>query len=245
MLTIACSLATSAQVEEQDEEEYESDTLTKPAVAIKTTTSPFLQVTEATKVPVRKVPAAKLNSIKKEDAYWYANREPEKKKEEARTEASGNNLFDQDWFRTLLWIVILVSFTAVVIWYLASGNIRLFRKKAEEILDDEEEEIREDIFALNYEREISKAVEVKNFRLAVRLLYLRTLKELSERNIIDYGHEKTNSHYLNGLFGSPYYHSFFRLTRNFEYTWYGGFLLSEEGYQMMQSDFSNFKSGLR
>ncbi len=117
------------------------------------------------------------------------------------------------------------------------------QKRPEEILE-EDEGVDEDIFALNYEREIGKAVAEKNFRLAVRLLYLRTLKELSERNIIEYRHEKTNSDYLNGLFGGNYYQSFFRLTRNFEYTWYGGFPLSEEAYQMMQTDFFNFKSGL-
>ena len=118
-------------------------------------------------------------------------------------------------------------------------------KKTKPIQDEEApEEIPDDIFSIQYEREIKKAVDNKNYRLAIRLWYLLTLKELADRNIIDYRHEKTDSDYVNSLYGSSYYHNFFRLTRNFEYTWYGQFDLSGEAFAMMQNDFSNFKTAL-
>ena len=96
-----------------------------------------------------------------------------------------------------------------------------------------------------YEREIKKAVDNKNYRLAIRLWYLLTLKESADRNIIDYRHEKTDSDYVNSLYGSSYYHNFFRLTRNFEYTWYGQFSISPETYNLLQADFSKFKNSLQ
>ena len=169
----------------------------------------------------------------------------QEKEEQKEDFQKSGSWFDQRWFRDLLWIIILCSFIGVVIWYLASSNISLFRKESKKITDDKiEEEFTDDIFTINYEKEIQKAVDGKNYRLAVRLWYLKTLKELSDRNIIDYRHERTNSEYVNSLFGKRYYSDFFRLTRNFEYTWYGQFNLSADAYEMMRADFSNFKSSL-
>lgn len=207
--------------------------------------SSFERVTRDQAVDVRKLPADKVSEIKEDDAYWYANVEPEKKKVKNAAPKQNVSLVDKSWFQNLLWIIILCSFVGVVIWYLASSNIRLFSRESKKV--DEEnntEETTDDIFAIQYDREIQKAVDAKNFRLAIRLWYLKTLRELSDRNIIDYQYGKTNNYYVNSLYGSRYYKDFFRLTRNFEYTWYGQFNLSGEGYEMMRADFTNFKNSL-
>ena len=54
----------------------------------------------------------------------------------------------------------------------------------------------EDIFAINYQKEIDKACSKGNYRLAIRLMFLRLLKDLSEKNIIQYTQDKTNFDYL-------------------------------------------------
>ena len=102
----------------------------------------------------------------------------------------------------------------------------------------------DDIFAIPYDREIQKAETAQNYRLAVRLWYLKTLKEMADRAVIDYRYGRTNHDYVASLYGGRYYSDFFRLTRNFEYTWYGQFPLSAEGYAGMQSDFVAFKNRL-
>ena len=203
----------------------------------------FNQRPAAQSVDVRRLPKERVDELKSSEDYWYANLEPRKKaaqKQQQQERSSGGGGLDG-----FLWIVILCVFTGAVIWYLASSNMALFRRDSKKILDstvDEEEQ--NDIFAIDYEKEISKAVAVGAYRAAIRFWYLRTLKELADRNIIDYRHGKTNSDYVNGLYGSRYYQPFFRLTRNFEYTWYGQFPLSPEAYQMMQTDFTTFKNGL-
>ena len=202
----------------------------------------------ATRQPLqlKKVPQEKVEALKKDDNYWYANLEPEKKNEEAiQPKNRRKGLLDQSWFLNLLWIIILCSFIGAVVWYLVSSNVGLFRRESKKIIEEETaEELPEDIFTINYEKEIQKAVDARNYRLAVRLWYLRTLKELSSRNIINYRHEKTNNDYVNSLFGGRFYRDFFRLTRNFEYTWYGQFDLSEQAYELMRKDFVNFKNSL-
>lgn len=228
--------------------EYATDTVvaTNPP-PIEMADQSFTNITKGNPVVVRKAPEEKVSELKNDDAYWYANQVLKKETKQTVTQPPNpsKRLLDAAWFRNLLWIIILCSFIGVVIWYLASSNINLFQKAAKKIVDEEvDEEINDDIFSINYEKEIDKATETNNYRLAIRLWYLKTLKELSDRNIIEYRHEKTDSEYVNSLQDSQYYKDFFRLTRNFEYTWYGQFNLSGEGYEMMRTDFINFQNSL-
>jgi hypothetical protein len=77
--------------------------------------------------------------------------------------------------------------------------------------------------------------------MATRLLFLGTLKLLSENEFIEYNHDKTNADYLKELSGTGLYKDFFRLTRDFEYTWYGHFELSQNAFEQVAEDFSRFK----
>lgn len=193
------------------------------------------------KIGERTIDEEKVLGIKKEDDYWYADLHPVKKKEKPEQKS----FIQQDFVKTLFWILLIGGFVALLIWFLASGNISLFKKQyrvQEQVEAGSEEE--EDIFSLKYETDIQKAINTGNYRLAVRLLYLQTLKEMAERNIIKYSPEKTNSDYLFQLGKSRYYKSFFRLTRHFDYTWYGHFMLTAESFQSIQNEFSSFKQQL-
>jgi hypothetical protein len=230
------------------DDEYVSDTIASvsPPMMEKEHGS-FYTILQTDPVAVRRVPRQKVDELKNDDAYWYANQviEKKKKKQVQPPPSANKGLLDAAWFRNILWIIILCSFIGVIIWYLASSNISLFQKSARKIFDEEAEtELSDDIFSIQYDKEIQKAVDAKNYRLATRLWYLETLTELSDRNIIEYGHDKTNQDYVNSLYGGKYYRDFFRLTRNFEYTWYGQFNLSAEAYELMRADFTKFKNSL-
>src|SRR6185369_2616844 len=93
----------------------------------------------------------------------------------------------------------------------------------------------ENIFDINYQREIEKAVNAKDYRLAVRLMFLRLLKQLSQKKIIEYEQERTNLEYLSELNATGYYNDFFRLTRNYEYVWYGKFDVSRETFGVIKN----------
>jgi hypothetical protein len=193
------------------------------------------------KVSERRIEEEKVLAIKAEDEYWYADLEP--KKDQAKKKEPG--FFQSDLAKTLFWILITGGFVALLIWFLASGNISLFRRKArvhslKQVGSTEEE----DIFSLDYEMEIQKAINANDYRYAIRLMYLQVMKEMAERNIIKYSPEKTNSDYLFQLFKSRYYQPFFTLTRHFDYTWYGHFQISPAAFRQVQNDFSSFKQQL-
>jgi hypothetical protein len=208
------------------------------------TTYHFKEIDSANKVDVRTIPGNDVKRVKSDDDYWYANLTPPREKKEPTPVKRSASIFDKAWFNTLFWFVLIGGFLALLIWFLATSNISLFRKKMKATYENPEEIETENIFELNFEKEIQKAIDAADHRLAVRLMYLRTLRDLSLRNHINYTHEKTNTDYLLQLAGSPYYKNFFRLTRNFDYTWYGHFLLTQESFTLIQNDFNSFKQQL-
>ena len=195
---------------------------------------------------LRKLPVRVVKKMLDDDDYWYANTELKKKKVKREDNESHVPLGQRSWFQTLLWLLIIGGFAGFIIWYLAGSNVSLFRKKAKSIGDKDQDEVEtENIFAINYQKEIDKAARQENYRLAVRLMFLRLLKNLSEKNIIQYNQGKTNLDYLQQLHPTRYYKDFFRITRNYEYSWYGQFDVNEQAYHIIRNDFDNFDRQLK
>lgn len=197
----------------------------------------------------RQIPAGKPAAIKKQDDFWYADREfsNKEKREELQRRQSRRHSFTEDtWFTTLVWLVIIASFAGAIMWFLADSQVGIFRRKDRFIENGEDngDLSTDDIFAINYQREIDKATREGNFRLAIRLQFLRLLKEMSERNLIQYKQDRTNLDYILQLQGSRYYTSFFRLARNYEYAWYGLFEVTPDIYNQVRLEFSTFERTL-
>lgn len=102
------------------------------------------------------------------------------------------------------------------------------------------EESMDNIHEISFEEEIEKATATGNYRLAVRLFYLRTLKVLNDRGLIDWQPEKTNQVYVNELKEDDRKQSFVQLTRQFEYVWYGEFFIDKEAFSTLKRDFDHF-----
>jgi hypothetical protein len=211
----------------------------------------FKELTAQGEIGTRKVSDNNLNKLKSDEDYWYVNQKPPRDREtsspstnqKGEKEKKSRGLFNIPWLNVLFWIILIGGFIALLVWFLKTSDIRLFRKKSKPV-EEQVEETTEDIFEMNFEKEIQKTIDAKDFRLAVRLMYLRTLRDLSNRNLISYTHEKTNADYLLQLANTPYYKNFFRLTRNFDYTWYGQFELLPDSFTVVQNDFSSFKQQL-
>ncbi len=194
----------------------------------------------------RMVPDSLVKKMQQDDDFWYANADIKKAKKQPEKESGYIPLGQQQWFQTLLWLVIVGGFAAGIMWFLAGSNIGLFRKRNKEIKDDINDELdTEDIFAINYQKEIDKAATQGNYRLAIRLMFLRLLKDMAEKNIIQYKQDKTNFDYLLQLQPTSYYNHFFRIARNYEYSWYGQFEVNEETYRVIRSDFDKLDRQLR
>jgi hypothetical protein len=202
---------------------------------------------DSTLLKQRRLPEGYTEKLKKDKNFWYADADI-KKNDKKQTPADKINyipLGQRTWVKTLLWLIIIGGFAAALMWYLAGSEVGLFRKKQVPVdASDETDEMPQDIFAINYQKEIDKAAAQGNYRLAVRMMFLRLLKNLSDKNIINYRQDKTNLDYLTEMYASAYYSDFFRLTRHYEYSWYGKFDISYEAYQLIADEYDQLDRNL-
>lgn len=102
------------------------------------------------------------------------------------------------------------------------------------ITEDEELIKNKDISKL-----IAKAIENKNYRLAVRYYYLQLLKQLEEKEIITWEQQKTNEDYATEINEVNLKLSFKKLTKLYDFIWYGSFDINELEFTKVSSDFEN------
>lgn len=192
----------------------------------------------------RAVPDTTVQRLRNDEAFWYANTSIKKKGDSEPHQYSFLQwLFRQAWFYNFLWALITVSFIAVIIVFLMKSNVQLFHKRATPLAGIETG-AQENIFSIHYEEALNKALLQNDFRLAVRLHYLQTLALLSGKNIIHYKDDFTNSDYLLQLRQTSHYTAFKKLTRHFEYAWYGEFTITPTAFKTIEADFAIFKSSM-
>ena len=97
----------------------------------------------------------------------------------------------------------------------------------------------EDINQLNFDELINIAIENKHFKLAVRYLFLKSLKLLSHREFIQLKNNKTNHQYLSEIKNNIIASAFQETTSRFEWIWYGDFPVDENTMKISQDEFSN------
>ncbi len=102
---------------------------------------------------------------------------------------------------------------------------------------DQDFEISEEsLDQINFEEEIAKAKSEKQWRIAIRLIYLYSLKTLADRQMIFIKKGKTNHEYLYELEDKEWKEDFSSLCFIFDYTWYGHFEGNEELVKRAESN---------
>ncbi|UHG91690.1 DUF4129 domain-containing protein [Spirosoma oryzicola] len=146
-----------------------------------------------------------------------------------------------DAYQNVWQYVILAGVAGFVVYLLMKAEVLgfLFPKKAQ-TSTLAYENLSENIHAINFDAAIDEAVGQRNFRQAVRLLYLQTLKRLTDPGLIHYKPDKTNQHYINELAKTPLQTDFERLTRQFEFIWYGDFPIDEHQFTLLRKAFGDF-----
>jgi hypothetical protein len=143
-------------------------------------------------------------------------------------------------FLTVFKWMLIVSLTVLIIWLLLKNEVRslFFRKNVS--ADLEFEELTADIHRVDFDRMIQEAVQEKNFRRAVRLYFLQTLKLLSDKNLIKWKPEKTNYDYYLELREKPFHPDFRSISILYDYVWYGDFQIGEKDFLSASRQFGKF-----
>lgn len=152
-------------------------------------------------------------------------------------------LFQNPWAEVFLKVVFFAIFAVVLIALINNvlgGNISgafTSSKAGESIsLNISEQELSE----TNYNELLEQARREQRFSDAIRLMYLKSLQQLSEAGLIVWKADKTNHDYLNELSNHPAKPHFSRLTYFYEFVEYGDFSLQKDGFSVAEDLYQKF-----
>ena len=149
--------------------------------------------------------------------------------------------------KAIMWVV-MIGIVAFVLVQLFQVNWKgLAKKKSDKakVIADKEIPIEEDVTKMEFEDLVQKAIDAGNFRVAVRLLYLRALKQLTEQSLINWHREKTNHDYIREIKDKNLRPGFSDVTLIFEYIWYGEFPVNKDDFNLARASFIRFEQTLR
>ncbi|UEG49323.1 hypothetical protein LK994_11835 [Ferruginibacter lapsinanis] len=194
-----------------------------------------------------------INQYKKSEAFAYAkNLDSILKSMQRKQEFNADikppekgwieRFFESPITHTAFWIL-AISFVLIILYklFFTKGFFQRPAIKNDINTLPEEEEVSIDG---DYEKLIALAVADKNYRLAIRYLYLQTLQKLSASGAIVFAADKTNDQYRRELMSKPYKKDFAALTLNYEYVWYGEFEIDELIYIKLKTTFQHFHNQL-
>lgn len=142
-------------------------------------------------------------------------------------------------FKILFWLMAL--FFIGFISYKVLFKNGIFSRKKNELNPDETEESTQELVEISkYDSLIAAAENTADFNLSTRYLFLKTLKLLSDKELIHFSPDKTNHEYLLEMKSNNYYDEFESLTRSYEYAWYGKILIEANAYQHLKEQYQLF-----
>lgn len=138
----------------------------------------------------------------------------------------------------ILW-TIAISFIIFLIFtiFLKEGIFRRYKVSKAKGLSNEVEELDSET---DFEKMITAAVNKEDFRLAIRFQYLQAIHKLADNNFIRLAPGKTNFQYVTEITNKELRNNFTKLTLNYEFVWYGKFVIDKIIYQKINSEFKSF-----
>lgn len=148
-----------------------------------------------------------------------------------------NSFFSDEGAAPYIRYSIIAALIVFVVLQLMNVKARrlFFKNQSREKALFTEEEI--DLQQADFDSMIKAEIAKANYREAIRFLYLKMLKLLSNRNYIELLSRKTNSDFMKELEGNAYAFDFLKLSRIFEFVWYGNFLIKENVFEKIHDDF--------
>ena len=148
--------------------------------------------------------------------------------------------------RTTMWMLFILFAVSVITFFvlklIGMNRQALFSRDNKASIDYNVSS--DNIHAIDFDNAIEEAKETANYRLAIRLLYLQSLKKLSDKNLIDWKSNKTNSDYLREVSTFNWSSLFSKLTYSFDYTWYGEMPVTKETFSEVNENFKTFYNQL-
>ena len=146
-------------------------------------------------------------------------------------------------------ILYTIGIAAIVYVILRLMNVDLSSlvsaKNRKAVLQNEDHAPHEDIHAIDFQTALAEAIQNKEWNRAIRLLYLSALKELTDREHIQWKPGKTNYQYQQELSFPQLQAPFRQLGYFFEWAWYGNFQMQEQSFKEAEAHYQSLTQSLR
>lgn len=183
---------------------------------------------------IHAVPDSVITSLQKKKEFAYANDPAYWQRKEPN--ALDNLFAAQNGIRIFIYIVFAAVLLFALYRIIVSNKFFLFYSASKKRQQAKEEgEIQE-----NLEEKIEQAIVARDYRFAVRFMYLKALRLLAEKGWIQLNTKTTNRDYLNALRSYPLAQPFKTITHDYDYIWYGEFAINEQQFLLVQKNFNQF-----
>ena len=140
-------------------------------------------------------------------------------------------------------IVLYVIYLIVKVTLNKEGQWIFGKSTTKKIINHDD--IERNLQHVDFEKLITSTLKSGNQRLAIRYYYLWLLKKMSEKNIIDWNPEKTNSDYWYEIENQTLKNDFSYLSYLYNYIWYGEFEITETSFESMKKTFETTIQSIR
>lgn len=201
---------------------------------------------EASALLIRKVPTEVKDKFRKDKDLVYHQKPPKKAPNYNFKWLEAIFIGLAYLFKAFWWLIVAAILAAMggAIFIYLRRNGYMFKWSKTESNKEEIQLVAEDHDAGGFEAPIQQAIAEGRLRLAVRLMYLQTIRVLADKEIIVYSKEKTNAAYLRSLSQTRWHQPFARLTVDYEYIWYGEVPVNGEQFSTIQGQFKQFLNEL-
>jgi hypothetical protein len=151
-----------------------------------------------------------------------------------------NQVFKKTTSNTTVRYIVLIAVIFIAVLQLLRANFGSVLGKDSQAFQHSVYIQKQDPFVIDYDKQLQDAENTQNYREAVRLWHLKTLKALHHAGLIRWKNYKTNADFAYEIGISDKQVPFKKLIRFFEYVWYGEFQLKEEHYQEISQNYQQF-----
>jgi hypothetical protein len=148
-----------------------------------------------------------------------------------------------NWGNVLLYALALVVLILIVMAVLKVDAFRILAKGDGSAVT--KGVFHENIHEMDFDALIKEAVANRDYRNAVRLVFLQSLKLLSDKQHINWQAGKTNHDYVDEVQTPDVKKGLGQLSYYFDYAWYGGFTISEVQFSRVKTIFDAWRGTIK
>lgn len=142
-----------------------------------------------------------------------------------------------NWGRVLVYAGAFVGFMAILLTILKVNAFRVFYSGADRGTVSTSI-FHENIHEMDFDALIREALQKGKYRDGIRLLFLKSLKILTDEQLIYWQAGKTNHDYVEELSEGELKTNFNELSFYFDYAWYGNFSVNEDTFHKTEKLFN-------